>query len=1082
MHTIDTKGMIDSLKGFQRDTVEYVFRRLYLDDDRVNRFLIADEVGLGKTLVARGIIARAVERLEESVDRIDIIYICSNSGIARQNINRLNITRQKDVHHASRLTLLPMYLDHLTDSRLNFISFTPQTSFDLRSAAGIARERAMIYHILREAWNLGDAAGPKNVLQCGVRRDRWRSYLATFLDHKDNQVNTALKQAYLDTLERTAVKPKFFEMCDRFAHARQSRKVHDQGHRARLGLVGELRSLLAESCITALEPDLVILDEFQRFRDLLDGNDEMAKLAQKLFQYPDVKMLLLSATPYKMYTMYHESATDNHYADFISTVRFLLNNDDDATASFKEDLQLYRRRLLGWSGGDDPELLSCKAAIENRLKRVMVRTERVSQSIDRSAMVSDRQGQQGNVDPDDVSTFKGLDRIASALKAADTVEYWKSAPYLLNMMDRSGYEIKKRFVDSCHRSDHELIESVRSCFHELLSWESIRRYSEVNPRNYKLRTLIRNKVSTGGWQLLWVPASLPYYQAEEGPYADPEIKDFTKALVFSSWVVVPKVIAMLTSYEAERRAIAGYGSDINYSTEGARRTGLLRFSITQGRPSSMSALLMLYPCLTLASEFDPLLLGSNQEQGLQKSTEIVRKIRARLHDLLDPVIESCRTTEAENDERWYWVSLAMLDARDYWPQITQWLSSADRSFQWQTSFQGVEHSTTDPVDTPGAFSQHISQFATYSEIVKDLGYPPRDLFEVLSKIALAGPGVVSVRSLLRRFPHTKLTGDISWLLGSAAKIAMGFRTLFNRPESTLLIRKAKDSDDRYWEAVLDYCVDGNLQSVMDEYAHILHESLGLSNMNDDNAALELADEMHSALSIRTAGSEFDEITISLEHDRIDLVNHQIRCRYALRYGRTRSEREGEEIRADQIRSAFNSPFRPFVLATTSIGQEGLDFHQYCHEIYHWNLPSNPVDLEQREGRIHRYKGHVIRKNLARDYPLSALVHPIARNTDPWEAAFEQASKDRDIDKKGIVPFWIYESDEGYKVYRYIPMIPLSRDNRRLQYLTATVAAYRMVLGQPRQEDLLSFLVARLTGERNCKSMPRFQLDLSPPSR
>ena len=38
----------------------------------------------------------------------------------------------------------------------------------------------------------------------------------------------------------------------------------------------------------------------------------------------------------------------------------------------------------------------------------------------------------------------------------------------------------------------------------------------------------------------------------------------------------------------------------------------------------------------------------------------------------------------------------------------------------------------------------------------------------------------------------------------------------------------------------------------------------------------------------------------------------------------------------------NSPFWPFVLATTSVGQEGLDFQQYCHAVVHWNLPSNPV--------------------------------------------------------------------------------------------------------------------------------------------
>lgn len=60
-------------------------------------------------------------------------------------------------------------------------------------------------------------------------------------------------------------------------------------------------------------------------------------------------------------------------------------------------------------------------------------------------------------------------------------------------------------------------------------------------------------------------------------------------------------------------------------------------------------------------------------------------------------------------------------------------------------------------------------------------------------------------------------------------------------------------------------------------------------------------------------------------------------------------------RAGVVREAFNSPFRQFILATTSIGQEGLDFHSYCHRVGRWNLPHNPVDMEQREGRANRYK-------------------------------------------------------------------------------------------------------------------------------
>jgi len=74
------------LKDFQRKTVEYVFKRLY-GNDPTSRFLIADEVGLGKTLVARGIIAKTLEHLQDKVGRVDVIYICSNAAIATQNVN-----------------------------------------------------------------------------------------------------------------------------------------------------------------------------------------------------------------------------------------------------------------------------------------------------------------------------------------------------------------------------------------------------------------------------------------------------------------------------------------------------------------------------------------------------------------------------------------------------------------------------------------------------------------------------------------------------------------------------------------------------------------------------------------------------------------------------------------------------------------------------------------------------------------------------------------------------------------------------------------------------------------------------------
>ena len=63
------------------------------------------------------------------------------------------------------------------------------------------------------------------------------------------------------------------------------------------------------------------MDEFQRFKDLLDadGEDPAAELANAIFNHPDARVLLLSATPYKMYTLPDEPEGDDHYTDFLRT-------------------------------------------------------------------------------------------------------------------------------------------------------------------------------------------------------------------------------------------------------------------------------------------------------------------------------------------------------------------------------------------------------------------------------------------------------------------------------------------------------------------------------------------------------------------------------------------------------------------------------------------------------------------------------------------------------------------------------------------------------------------------------------------
>lgn len=104
-----------------------------------------------------------------------------------------------------------------------------------------------------------------------------------------------------------------------------------------------------------------------------------------------------------------------------------------------------------------------------------------------------------------------------------------------------------------------------------------------------------------------------------------------------------------------------------------------------------------------------------------------------------------------------------------------------------------------------------------------------------------------------------------------------------------------------------------------------------------------------------------------------------------------------------MRNAFNSPFRPFVLATTSVGQEGLDFHLYSRKVVHWNLPSNPIDLEQREGRINRYMCHAIRQN-------------VAANEDAvdWIDKFNQPKEKYGKDSSDMIPYWCLPDDYPFK--------------------------------------------------------------------
>lgn len=1077
-------AVLAQLKGFQRDTVEQAFERLFLAPDSTHRFLVADEVGLGKTLVARGLIARALDHLWDRVDRIDVVYICSNGNIARQNINRLNPMRDSEFELASRATLLATTLHDLEKRKVNFISFTPATSFDLKHRLGTQDERILLCGLLQDIWG-ARGTGPLNLFQGTVRdRSAFRARFDAFWREHEG-TDLTLRASFHGALETydareiaagtSDLRRRFEDLCERFRYPRTN--IPEQDRQDRNQLIGELRSILAGTCLRTLQPDLVILDEFQRFKHLLAGEDEASELARELFDYADhetrARVLLLSATPYKMYTLYHEQEEDDHYADFLRTMEFLDPSvgQDGALRALLND---YRRELYRLADGGGERLPKIRESIEACLRRVMVRTERVAATEASDGMLEEVSMRGCALEPGEVSAYVALQRVGDRLDQGHVVEYWKSAPYVLNFMDRTGYRLKEELAEKV--GDTGVARDIAACLTKapqaLLPWDRVRQYEPVASANARLRALVEDCLGEEQWRLLWLPPTLPYHVLAE-PFERARRTGFTKRLVFSAWNLVPKSIATLMSYEVERRIFcAAETTPENTLDARRRRRGLLRFSRSEGRLTGMPVLAMLYPCITLAELVDPLQIAREQGVDQRLSIEdVLAEAQRRIEPALARITE--RASESgEEDESWYWAAPFLLDRHHHSSELRRWIRRPEIADQWAGEETDTEEDEElDEADT--VWGHHVAVAERAAAGTVRLGRPPRDLLRVCALLAVGAPAVCALRALTRVEASEECRAGVE-VRDAAAQVAWAFRALFNEPEAMALLR-AGGAGGVYWRRVLEYGVEGALQAVLDEYVHLLRDLLGLFEHEPAEAAVALSEAIIEALSLRTSSLDVDEIRLGPGPQKLGLETNSMRAHFAARFGVATSADQRTQ-REDQVRAAFNSPFRPFVLATTSVGQEGLDFHPYCHAVVHWNLPANPVDLEQREGRVHRYKGHAIRKNAVSLYGPRALR---GAAPDPWAHLFEIACEEAGASDHGLVPFWVLPAPGGAHVERRVPCLPLSSDRIHLDALRRSLAIYRMVFGQPRQDDLLAYLLERLGPEELERYRTSLRIDLSP---
>ncbi|MYG81050.1 MAG: hypothetical protein F4187_04470, partial [Gemmatimonadetes bacterium] len=804
-----------ALKDFQRATAEHAFRRLFLDRDSSRRFLVADETGLGKTHVAKDVIARTLDHLQdvERVGRIDIVYVCSNADIAAQNIRKLNVAGSASPSFATRLSLLIKQPDVLTPAvhgarkPATFVAFTPATSFQFGWQMGMATERAVLFLLMRDHLGLRRVrrTAAERIFQGGVssRRRFVRAYVAAV---DEQNLEPSIRRTFLDEFDQSDERPQLLALIDEVTGRRALN--HEQRAAARK-IVGNLRRTLARASVQALEPDLVILDEFQRFRNLLDvkKGGEAAELANTFFTQSDAHVLLLSATPYKPFTYAEEVAEGaDHYADFLNTLGFLAASEEPVDA-VRTDLDALRRAAL--TGAPVAEI---RDRVQGALRRWIARTERPDGSRNTTTLDTPKAG---SVRADDFAGYVALRRVADEVRAPLGVEYWKSAPYFLNFL--SGYRVGERVREDMKVPERRVRLTAHFSGAQRLAKPEVEQFRPVEWANARMRALAAEMLDPGWWRLLWMPPSLPYHRLG-GPYESIDPTEITKQLIFSSWVAAPSAIASLLSYEVQRQIFTGAGQSENTPAARAGIASRLYYRMAEGRPASMSALALFWPQPALAARTDPLDAARDHDQPPD-----VERLIEWARERVEPVVGPAGDTSAPASAAWHWY--APLQADRGGPLAPELLEAPRRALAEALARPSAEQASG---DVSRALDAHVEQALRALGGWAPDSERPADLIATSALLGLGAPGNIAWRALSRlRQPDDGVTELGRWQ--AAAILASGLRSLFSRPDTVLLIdslyarsrEPGRADEGAYWRRVARYCIDGGLQAVLDEYLHHL---------------------------------------------------------------------------------------------------------------------------------------------------------------------------------------------------------------------------------------------------------------------
>ena len=937
------------------------------------------------------------------------------------------------------------------------ISITPGTSINF-SSKGTLDERRCIFYILSRLFKNRMNNWNKNWLVEFFKSgfDKYGSWSENELEDKLSINKSGIKRLLSSGLKKRwngLIYNGKTPIIDTILNKRPDR-LYDGKHKGEI--IGKMREAMALESLELIRPGLIIMDEFQNYRELLkyrlSEESQSESVKSLLMSAPKIPLLMVSATPC-------EFDEPDNYEELHKLVMYLkgekifaepsvdvANDVMNLTGLFAERKRLLIQRVKELSENaegvqkDKNHLLVMenKQKIEEMLRPVITRVERSLFLEENDMLVEETTPEKlSAADIRDFLTMRDiLDRKIQSRN--QLLHFWKSSQNLFNFIDRDEYMLSRYNA----RQYREIMRKMTR--NKLLfSRNDIKFWKKLESRNYKYKRLWQRVSETYLKKPeLWVSPAMRRYRSESD-----KNKRNEKLLIFSSWKFVPRAIAMLLSYnidsETSMRLKDGITKSNNYIRSAKK---ILLRADYKGREALFR---LFYP-----SEF---LL-----YVLRETTAMFPNKLPDINEMREHVKKVIKT------------SLADMDCGDCRKaKFVNLLYSLDCSFKKDDDLPKIAITSMNSCFLNARFDP--------KKVNKGKPVLKEKQIEDLIDMVIGSPGIQFI-DVLKRTYRIKPGKDLYDITFKCCKD--GFVGFYNKHHSAIRLAMSKRSNEHFWRQILLYNAEFHFGEMLEEYAY-LNGGFIQDKKRNQNETQELVNKCKKFVE---KVSEITGIkTSSLRFNTSD-KKWSIRSNFALSFNDDKTETvkqgsgAGIEIggrRKTKIREAFNSPFWPFVLTTTSIGQEGLDFHLYCSNIIHWNLPPSPAKLEQREGRINRFNGYFIRNSIA-DADFGKRTHAFGRNCNVWHDLVNHA-KSHSIEnelKKGFMPNWHF--DGSRKMSRILYDFQDGADLQKYNRLKKRLAYYRMAFGIADPEAVLEAMDTAVESDSKIAGYLRgYMINLAP---